>query len=131
MWSCIRLTPPPPPPPFLVHIHIQTFLQPCYAILTHTYYCWLQIHEDCSRDMLACTSLTEEGVEGIIPSSNSLVRGHLPIWLDAMLQAVELPACIANLHTGLTNMDRDTLTLKIRGEMHILQVKSALHNIIA
>jgi hypothetical protein len=30
-------------------------------------------------------------------------------YLDAMLEAVELPASIADLNTGLTNMNRDTL----------------------
>ena len=48
----------------------------------------LQINEDCSWDMLASSSLTEEGVEGIVTASNGLVRGHLAIRLDAMLKAV-------------------------------------------
>lgn len=30
-------------------------------------------------------------------------------YLDTMLEAVELPASIADLNTGLTNMNRDTL----------------------
>ncbi len=66
--------------------------------------------------MLSSSSLTEEGVEGIVSASNGLVRGHLTVWLDSMLQAVELPACIANLHTGLTNVDGDTLALQERRE---------------
>ena len=61
--------------------------------------------------MLSSSSLTEEGVEGIIPSTNGFITGHLSIWLDPMLQTVEFPACIANLDTGLTHMDGDTLTL--------------------
>ncbi len=62
--------------------------------------------------MFASSSLTEEGVEGVISSSDGLVAGHLTIWLDAMLQAVELPACIAYLSSSLANMDRDTFTLQ-------------------
>ena len=35
----------------------------------------------------------------------------MAIRLDAVLQAVELPAGIANLTAGLANVDTDTLTL--------------------
>ncbi|KAG7278491.1 hypothetical protein CRUP_038786 [Coryphaenoides rupestris] len=62
-------------------------------------------------NVLPSSSLTEEGVEGIISTSDCLVTGHLSVWLDPMLQTVELPAGIANLDTGLTDVDGDTLTL--------------------
>ena len=61
--------------------------------------------------MLAGACLGEEGVEGVVTTTDSLVRGHLTIRLDAMLEAVQLPAGIAHLDTSLANMDRDTLTL--------------------
>ncbi len=61
--------------------------------------------------MLASTGLTEEGVEGIISTSNGLVTGHLTIRLDSVLQAVQLPAGIAHLDSSLADMDADTLTL--------------------
>ena len=65
--------------------------------------------------MLAGAGLAEEGVEGVVAAPNGLVAGHLSVRLDAMLQAVQLPACIADLHTGLSNMYGDTFTLlKIR-----------------
>ncbi len=76
-----------------------------------TYDCWLQVHKDSSGDMFASSSLTEEGVEGVISSSDGLVAGHLTVRLNAMLQAVELPACIAHLGSGLADMHRNTLTL--------------------
>jgi hypothetical protein len=41
-----------------------------------------------------------------------LVGGHLAVGLDAMLQAVELPARVANLAAGLANVDRNALPLK-------------------
>ena len=66
---------------------------------------WLQIYEDGSWDVLASSSFAEESVEGIVTSSNGLVTGHLTIRLDAVLKAVQLPAGIAHLHTGLANMD--------------------------
>lgn len=70
-----------------------------------TNYSRLQIDEDSSGYMFASTSLTEEGVETIVSTSNSLVRGHLAIRLDAMFQAIQLPAGIANLYTSLANVD--------------------------
>ena len=76
-----------------------------------TNHSWLQVHKDSPGDMLSRPGLTEEGVEGVIPfNSNGGVRWHLPIRLDPMLQAVELPASIAHLDAGLANMDRDDLT---------------------
>ncbi|GAA4642816.1 hypothetical protein GCM10023197_08520 [Gordonia humi] len=60
--------------------------------------------------MLASSGFTEEGVEGIISSTNGLVTRHLAIRLDAMLKAVKLPAGIANLDTSLTDVDRNALS---------------------
>ena len=48
---------------------------------------WFKINEDSSWYMLACSSLRKEGVEGIISTSNGLVRRHLTIRLDSVLQA--------------------------------------------
>ena len=76
-----------------------------------TYDSWFQIDKDTSGHVLSGAGLAEEGVEGVVAAADGLVAGHLPVRLDAMLQAVQLPACIADLHTGLSNMDRDTLTL--------------------
>jgi len=52
----------------------------------------------------------EEGIEGIITTSDGLVTGHLAIRLDAMFQTVEFPAGIAHLDSSLANMDADTFT---------------------
>ena len=69
-----------------------------------TNYSGLQVHKNCSGDVFSCSSLTKEGIEGIISSSPCLVTGHLSIRLDPMFQAVKLPAGIANLDTSLTNV---------------------------
>lgn len=45
---------------------------------------WLEIDKDATWDMLAGTSLREEGVEGIVTTTDGLVRWHLAIWLDAV-----------------------------------------------
>ena len=62
--------------------------------------------------MFSPTSLTEEGVEGVVTAADGFVTWHLTVRLDAMLQTVQLPAAIADLDTSLTYMDTDTLTLK-------------------
>ena len=46
-----------------------------------------EIEEYASWDMLSGSSFTEEGVEGIITTTNGLVRWHLSIRLDTMFEA--------------------------------------------
>jgi hypothetical protein len=67
----------------------------------------LQVNEDGTGDVFAGASLGEEGVESVITTTDSLVGGHLAIRLNAMLQAEELPAGIADLATSLANVDRN------------------------
>jgi len=71
---------------------------------------WLQINEDGAWDVLAGSSLREKGVEGVVTTTDGLVRGHLTIRLDTVLQAVELPAGITHLDTSLANMNGDNFT---------------------
>ena len=47
---------------------------------------WLKIEENGSWDMLSSTSLGEEGVEGIITTTNGLIGWHLTIRLDTVFQ---------------------------------------------
>merc|ERR1712213_240137 len=68
----------------------------------------LQINEDGSWDVLASSSLGEEGLEGVVPEG--LVGGHVAVGLDAMFEAVELPAGVSDLATGLADVDGDALT---------------------
>merc|ERR1712168_696460 len=63
----------------------------------------LQVNKDSSWNMLATSSLGEEGLEGVV--SESLVRGHTTIGLDSMLKAVELPTGVSNLATSLADMN--------------------------
>ena len=62
--------------------------------------------------MLSGTSFAEEGVEGIVSTTDGLVAGHLAIRLDPVLQAVKFPAGIANLDSGLADVDGDAFTLE-------------------
>ena len=64
-----------------------------------------EIEEDGSWDVLAGSSLTEEGVESIITTSDGLVLWHLTVRLDSVLEAEELPAGVSDLDTGLTDVD--------------------------
>ena len=66
---------------------------------------WLEIEEDASGDVLSSTSLGEEGVEGIITTTDGLVRWHLSIRLDTVLEAEQLPTGVTNLDTGLTDVN--------------------------
>jgi hypothetical protein len=48
---------------------------------------WLEVNKDSPGDMFASSGFSKEGVEGIIMTSNGLVRGHLAIRLDTMFKA--------------------------------------------
>ena len=75
-----------------------------------TNYGGLKINKHSPRDVLASSSLAEESVEGVITTSDGLVRGHLAIRLDTMFQAVKFPTSITNLTTCLSYMYRNTFT---------------------
>ena len=65
----------------------------------------LQVNKDSSWNMISTTSLREEGLEGVV--SESLIRGHMTIWLDTVLQAVQLPTGVSNLDSSLSDMNGD------------------------
>jgi hypothetical protein len=67
---------------------------------------WLEVNKDGSGDVLSKSSLREESVEGIGFLARSGVRGHHSIWLNSMLQAIELPARVTKLHSSLSNVNR-------------------------
>ena len=62
--------------------------------------------------MFACACLVEECVERVVTSAHCLVRRHLSVRLYAVLQTVQFPACIADLHARLTDMYADAFALK-------------------
>merc|ERR1719502_2591024 len=70
----------------------------------------LEVDVDSAGDVLAGTGLGEEGVEGVVAAADGLVGGHLAIRLDAVLEAVELPAGVAGLDAALANVDADDFT---------------------
>jgi hypothetical protein len=68
----------------------------------------LKIDVDSTGDVLSRRSLAEEGVEGVVSNANGMVGRHVTIGADAVLEAVQLPAVVTDLDTGLTQMDGDT-----------------------
>ena len=70
----------------------------------------LEVDEDGARHVLARAGLGEEGVERIVATADGLVRRHLAVRLDAVLEAVELPARVTGLDAALAKVDGDDLT---------------------
>jgi len=70
----------------------------------------LEIEEDSAGDVLASTSLGEEGVESVVATTDGLVGRHLTVRLDTVLEAEELPAGVTDLDTGLTDVDRNNFS---------------------
>jgi hypothetical protein len=61
--------------------------------------------------VLAGTGLVEESAEAGVGGVGRLLGRHVAVGLDAMFEAVELPARRADLCAGLANVDRDALPL--------------------
>ena len=72
---------------------------------------WLKIDKNSARHVFAGPSLREKCIERVVTSSYRLVGRHLTIWLNAVLETVKLPARIADLYSGLTNMYANTFAL--------------------
>jgi len=66
---------------------------------------WLKIKEDSSWDVFTGTGFGEEGVEGVITTTDGFIGWHLTVWLDTVLKAEKLPAGVTDLETSLTDVD--------------------------
>ena len=64
-----------------------------------------EIEEDATGDVFSSSGFGEEGVEGIITTTNGFVRGHLTIGLDTVFKAEEFPAGVTDLDTSLSDVD--------------------------
>ena len=71
---------------------------------------WFKIEEDSSGDVLSSSGFGEEGVEGIITTTDSFVGGHLSVRLNSVFEAEQFPASVTNLDTSLTNVNGDNLS---------------------
>ena len=80
---------------------------------------WLEIDKDGAGNVLAGARLGKEGVEGVVGDADGLVGGHLAVGLDAVLEAVELPARVPHLATRPPHVDGDAFPLEITNLMCI------------
>merc|ERR1712054_33379 len=65
----------------------------------------LKVKVDATGHVLAGAPMGEEGVERVITTADGLVGRHLAVRLDAVLEAVELPAGVTDLATALADVD--------------------------
>ena len=70
----------------------------------------LKVHEQGSGNVTTGAGFSKEGVEGVVLNDGARFLGHGAIGVDAVLQAVEFPAGISGLDTGLAEMDGDHFT---------------------
>ena len=75
----------------------------------------LQIDKDGTRNVLPSAGFAKKGVEGVVSTADGLVGRHCAVRLDAMLQTVQLPTRVTDLHTGLAYVDGYALTLRDEG----------------
>merc|ERR1740129_2043272 len=73
-------------------------------------YSGFQVHKDAAWHVFSRTRFAEKRVKSIISAAYGLVRRHLAVWLNTMFKAEQLPACIPDLHAGLTDVDTEALT---------------------
>lgn len=64
--------------------------------------CWFEIHKQGPWNVFARPTLSEETAECLIILVDYICVRFLSVGLDAVLQAVEFPACIAKLCAGLS-----------------------------
>nr|ACN31580.1 unknown [Zea mays] len=70
----------------------------------------LKVAVDGARNVLALTSLGEEGAETMVGVILLALLGQVTIGLDTVLKAVELPAGVGDLATSLTNVQRNNFS---------------------
>ena len=68
---------------------------------------WFQVDENSPRHVFSRAGLAEERVERVVRSTDRLIGGHQTIGLNAVLEAVQFPARVTHLATGLADMDGD------------------------
>ena len=64
-----------------------------------------QVEKYGSRYVFSSASFAEESIERVTLIAKCSVAGHLTVGLNAMLQAVQLPARISHLNASLTNVE--------------------------
>ena len=66
---------------------------------------WLQIAENRPRHVLALASFGKEGIESIVGDADGVIARHRAVWRNAVLEAIQFPASVADLDTGLADVN--------------------------
>ena len=77
-----------------------------------TDYVGLQVDHDGSGHVFPGARLRKEGAEGVVDDALGLAGGHGAIGQDAVLQAIQLPARVADLNARLAHVDADAFSLE-------------------
>ena len=77
---------------------------------------WLHVKEDRPRDVLPGPGEFKECGEVVVTAHHREALGHVTVRPDPVLQAVELPAGIAHLYSGLAKVNGDHLPLVMYGK---------------
>ncbi len=72
----------------------------------------LEVDKDRAGDVLPRGRLREESVEGVVAAPEGHVARHHAVGQDPVLEARQLPTRVANLASGLADMDGDALSLE-------------------
>ena len=81
----------------------------------------LEIDVDGTGDMLSGLRLAEERGERIIGCTQRVLSVHVTIRGNAMLKAVQFPALVTSLDTGLTQVDGDTFYRQGRNDNNMVR----------
>ena len=79
-----------------------------------TYNSWLKVNKDGPWHVLPRPRLAEERIKRVVHHSYSFVAWHLSIGLDSVFEAVQFPTRVAHLAPGLSHVDWNTFTLKVK-----------------
>jgi hypothetical protein len=71
---------------------------------------WFEIQENGSWNVLSSSGFGEECVEGIITTTDCLIRWHLSVWLNSVFKTEQFPTGVTDLDTSLTNVNGDNLS---------------------
>ena len=73
-------------------------------------------------DGLAVVTQPSARHKGVVAAANGLVAGHLAVRLDAVLEAVELPAGVTGLDAGLAHV-RETASRIVKFWWVVVKVR--------
>ena len=80
------------------------------------------------KEVHAWAGFREKGVEGIVSHSNCVIWRHLPIRMDAMFEAIELPRRISHLAASLPHVNGDHFSLGMKLDSWLFEYPGIKNN---